>query len=59
MIYDFDDAQALRLMRAFHQIKDAKTRRLIVVMVEATARDDATAKVSDPEQRPGMPKFDA
>ena len=52
MIYDFGDIEALRLMRAFNQIDDPKTRRLIIAIVEARAgRDDATIKVSIPEQK--------
>jgi hypothetical protein len=51
MIYDFDDAEGLRLMRAFHKISDPEARRIIIKIVEATAQG-AALKVKQPQTRP-------
>jgi hypothetical protein len=51
MIYDFGDAEGLRLMRAFHQISDPEARRIIIEIVEATAQG-AALKVMEPETKP-------
>jgi hypothetical protein len=58
MSHDFEDAEALRLMRAFHQVKETKTRRLIIAITEALARG-AVVNISGPEQKSELPKFDA
>ena len=38
MIYDFGEAEAFRLMRAFYQIDDPDTRRIILAIAEAAAK---------------------
>lgn len=48
MIYDFADAEALRLMRAFCKIDDPQTRRIVLAIVEAAARG-ATVKLNPAE----------
>ncbi len=58
MISDFGAVEALRLMRAFNQIHDPKTRCIILVMVEAMARG-ATVEVIKPEPEVDLPKLDA
>jgi hypothetical protein len=57
MIHDFGDVEALRLMRAFNQIGDPKTRRIVLAIVEAMAR--ARDEISKPEQKVDLPKLDA
>ena len=51
MIYDSGDAEALRLMRAFHKISDPQIRRIIIEIVEAAAQG-AALKVKEPETKP-------
>jgi len=51
MIYDSGDAEALRLLRAFHKISDPEARRIIIQIVEATAQG-AAPKVKEQETRP-------
>jgi hypothetical protein len=51
MIYDSGDAEALRLLRAFHKISDPEARRIIVKIVQAAAQG-ATLKVKAPETKP-------
>jgi hypothetical protein len=51
MIYDSGDAEALRLIRAFHKISDPEARRIIIQIVEATAQG-AAPKVKEQETRP-------
>jgi len=41
MIYDSGDAEALRLIRAFHKISDPQARRTIIKIVEAAAQGAA------------------
>jgi len=48
---DFDGAEALRLMRAFHKISDPKDRRIIIAIVEAAAQG-AAITVKYPETKP-------
>ena len=51
MIYDFGDTEALRLMRAFYQIDDPETRRIILAVAEAAA-EGATLNVEKRETEP-------
>jgi len=55
---DFNDVEALRLMRAFNQIHDPKTRRTVLGMVEVLA-SVAKVEVEKPDQKIDLPKFDA
>jgi hypothetical protein len=52
MTYGLSDVEALRLMRAFNQIDDPKTRRILIAGVEAIARG-AMGDVDNPEQELG------
>jgi hypothetical protein len=54
--FELHDVEALRLMRAFHQIDDPQKRRLVIALAEALARG-AAIKVERPEK--DLPKFDA
>ena len=38
MIYHFGETEALRLMRAFYEIDDPDTRRIILAIAEAAAK---------------------
>jgi DNA-directed RNA polymerase subunit F len=40
MDIQFEDRETLRLLKAFHGVKNAEVRRLIVEIVEAAARGD-------------------
>ena len=51
MIYDSGDAEALRLIRAFHKISDPEARRIIIKIVEAAAQG-AALEVEDSETKP-------
>ena len=44
-----DDREALRLMRAFYNIRDREARRIIVAIVEAAARG-ASVKIEEPAE---------
>ena len=44
-----DDQEALRLMRAFCNVRDREARRIIVAVVEAAARG-ASIKVEEPSE---------
>jgi hypothetical protein len=44
-----DDREALRLLRAFYEIRDHEARRIIVAMVEAAARG-ASIKIEEPAE---------
>jgi len=50
MIYDSGDAEALRLIRAFHKISDPEARRIIIKIVQAAAQG-AALKVKEPETK--------
>jgi len=56
MIYDSGDAEALRLIRAFHKISDPEARRIIIGIVENGSRcsegQRAGKKVKEPEKKP-------
>jgi len=58
MISDLGDVETLRLMRAFNQIENSKTRRIILAMIEAMARG-ATVDVGKPDQKIDLPELDA
>jgi hypothetical protein len=49
MIYDFGDAEALRLVRAFYTIEDPELRHIIVAIAEAAARG-AVIDVRNPDE---------
>ena len=51
MIYDSGDAEALRLLRAFHRISAPEARRIIIKIVEAAAQG-AALEVEDSEPKP-------
>jgi hypothetical protein len=44
-----DDQEALRLMKAFYDVRDRESRRIIVAIVEAAARG-ASVKVEEPSE---------
>lgn len=44
-----DDHEALRLMRAFYNVRDREARRIIVAIVEAAARG-ASVKIEEPAE---------
>jgi hypothetical protein len=44
-----DDQQALRLMRAFYNVRDGEARRIIVALVEAAAQG-ASVKIEEPDE---------
>ena len=46
MIYDFGDAEALRLVRAFYMIEDPEIRRIIVAIAEAVTRGASAARAA-------------
>jgi hypothetical protein len=43
-----EDEEALRLIRAFYEIRDRKARRIIIAVVEAAARG-ALVKIEEPD----------
>ncbi|HEU4357475.1 MAG TPA: hypothetical protein VFR54_03390 [Xanthobacteraceae bacterium] len=44
-----EDQEALRLMRAFYNVRDPEARRIIVALVEAVARG-AAVKIQEPAE---------
>lgn len=44
-----DDHEALRLMRAFYNVRDREARRIIVAIVEAASRG-ASVKIEEPAE---------
>jgi len=58
MISDFGAVEALRLMRAFNQIHDPKTRRTVLGMVEVLA-SVAKVEVEKSDQEMDLPDCDA
>jgi hypothetical protein len=50
MIFDFGDAEALRLMKAFYQIDDAVTRRIVLAVAEAAAKGADLNVIKKPEK---------
>ena len=44
-----DDAETLRLIRAFYKVKDRKARRIILAVVEAAA-GGALLKIEEPAE---------
>ena len=46
--FSFDDVAALRLMKAFFQIKEPKVRQVIIAIVEKAAQGE-TFKIEEPQ----------
>jgi hypothetical protein len=44
-----DDGEAVRLMRAFYEIRDDQARRIILAIVDAAARS-ASVKIEQPAE---------